>query len=329
MVTVGIIFLMGIMGMVVDVGWGYYRRQVAQAAADSAAMAAVVAVGTGTLTCGSGGVVCNPSGLSCSSASSGTNIKAGCQYGNTNGIATSDLTIAADLSSNTPLTGVSTGYWAKATVSESSPLTFLKVMGFSTSTVAASATAGVIQSGSGGGCVYVLNTSATKALWQTASADLESGCGVQVNSNDPKAIYQTASAMINTGSAYTHLVGGYYQTGSATITPLPVASSVVTDPLIGRSLPTLPSPVVCSSNTGPNFTPGTYCGGISVTGTGGANFSSGLYVMDGGGFNIAGSGAVTGTGITVLLSSDSSHTYKGVSINGSGTVTLSAPTCAV
>ena len=41
MVSVGIIFLMGILGLVMDVGWGYYRKQVAQAAADSAATAAV------------------------------------------------------------------------------------------------------------------------------------------------------------------------------------------------------------------------------------------------------------------------------------------------
>ena len=96
---------MGILGLVVDVGWGYYRKQVAQAAVDSAVMAAVVAAGTGTITCGSGGVVCKPSGISCASATD--NLLAGCQYGAENGIANANMTIAADLSSNTPLTGVS------------------------------------------------------------------------------------------------------------------------------------------------------------------------------------------------------------------------------
>jgi len=38
MVTVGIVCLMGLMGLVVDLGWGYYQKQVAQAAADSAVM---------------------------------------------------------------------------------------------------------------------------------------------------------------------------------------------------------------------------------------------------------------------------------------------------
>ena len=30
MVTFGIVFLMGVLGLVMDVGWGYYRKQVAQ-----------------------------------------------------------------------------------------------------------------------------------------------------------------------------------------------------------------------------------------------------------------------------------------------------------
>src|SRR5579864_3859036 len=85
MVSLGIVFLMGVLGLVVDVGWGYYRKQVAQAAADSAVTAAVVAAGTGTITCGSGGVVCQAA-TSCSSASAGTNVKAGCQYAAQNGI---------------------------------------------------------------------------------------------------------------------------------------------------------------------------------------------------------------------------------------------------
>jgi hypothetical protein len=179
--------------------------------------------------------------------------------------------------------------------------------------------------------VYILNMSTDRALWQTGSGDLESACGVWVNSSDPKAIYQTAGAIVNTGSASTHLVGGYYQTGSSSITPLPVAATPVSDPLAGRTLPTLATPAVCNftnyTTSGPaTLAPGTYCGGISITGTGGATLNSGLYVMDGGGFNITGSGAINGSNVTILLASDASHSYKGLSLNGSGTLTLTAPT---
>ena len=210
-------------------------------------------------------------------------------------------------------------------------LSFLRLLGFSSATIGASATAGVVQTGAGGGCVYVLDLTSTKSLYQTGSGDLESPCGVWVNSNDTKAIYQTAGAIINTGSANTHLVGGYYQTGSSTISPLPVAATAVADPWASRTLPTLPSPVVCTytnftTSGGTTLYPGTYCGGLSITGSGTNTFSPGLYIMDGGGLNIAGSGNATGTGVTFLLSYDAFHTYKGVSINGSGNYTFTAPT---
>jgi len=176
--------------------------------------------------------------------------------------------------------------------------------------------------------------STDRALWETGSGDLESSSGVWVNSSDPKAIYQTAGAIVNTGAASTHLVGGYYQIGSSTITPLPVTATPVADPLASRTLPTLPSPAVCDftnyTTSGPaTLTPGTYCGGISITGTGGATLNSGLYIMDGGGFNISGSGPINGSNVTILLASDASHSYKGLSLNGSGTLSLSAPTSGV
>ena len=71
--------------------------------------------------------------------------------------------------------------------------------------------------------------------------------------------------------------------------------------------------------------PGVYCGGLSITGSGNVTFLPGLYIMNGGGFNIAGSGTAVGTGITVYITADGSHTYKGISINGSGDYSLSAP----
>jgi hypothetical protein len=327
LVSVGIVFIFGILGLVVDVGWGYYRKQVAQAAVDSAVIAAASAAGTGQLTCGSGGVVCAPSGVSCSSATG--NLQVGCQFGVANGVANSAMTIAADLSSNTPLPGITSTYWVKATVAENLPLTFLNVMGFHAATVGASATAGVIQTGAGGGCVYTLNHTATRAFSQSGNADLESACGVLVNSSDSQAIWQTGGTIINTSSADTYQVptGGYRQTGSSIISPLPAKmSGPVDDPLAGRTLPTMPTPVVCSTNTGPNYTPGTYCGGIAITSSAGATLAAGTYFMDGGGFNINGSGIVSGSGITVVLTYDSTHPYAGININGGGAEVFAAPT---
>ena len=43
MVSIGMVFLMAILGLVVDVGYGYFIKQCAQTAADSAAVAAALA----------------------------------------------------------------------------------------------------------------------------------------------------------------------------------------------------------------------------------------------------------------------------------------------
>ena len=60
------------------------------------------------------------------------------------------MTIAADLGSNTPISGVATSYWVKATVTENLPVSFMQVLGMRNAGVAASAIACITQSGSGG-----------------------------------------------------------------------------------------------------------------------------------------------------------------------------------
>ncbi len=178
MVTLGLAFLMGLLGLVVDLGWGYYQKQVAQTVADSAAMAAVIAAGTGSIACGTGGVVCQ-SATSCSSVTAGTNLAAGCQYGVQNGVAASRITMAAN---TTAFSGVSTDYWVTTTVSIPQSLTFLRVIGFNNATVSASATGAVVGSGgSGGGCVYTLDNTSTGPGLTLSGAGLYLSCGVYIN----------------------------------------------------------------------------------------------------------------------------------------------------
>jgi hypothetical protein len=145
-------------------------------------------------------------------------------------------------------------------------------------------------------------------------------------------VYQTASSTINATPAEVQIVGSYYETGSATITPSPVTGiSSFSDPLGSMAMPTYSSTCTYTnytlSGTG-TLNPGTYCGGISITGSGSSpvTFNPGLYVMLGGGFNIAGSVGATGTGVTFYLTSNSTYSYKGISINGSGSYSFTAPT---
>src|SRR5215467_3781189 len=62
MYVVSVMASLGTLGLVVDVGYGYYRRHVAQAAAESAALAmasAAAAASPCAITCGTGGVACD------------------------------------------------------------------------------------------------------------------------------------------------------------------------------------------------------------------------------------------------------------------------------
>ena len=331
MVSVGIIFLMGILGLVMDVGWGYYRKQVAQAAADSAATAAVVAAGTGTISCGSGGVVCQAS-TPCTSAGTGTNIKAGCQYGVQNGIANANISMASG--TNSPVGGVAVNYWVTATVSEPLILTFLRVGGFNSGTVAASATAAVVRTSNGGGCIYGLDPAAGQAFNMNGS-NVTTGCGVWVNSNNTtNAVYGNGSSL-SVGPASLNMVtgAGLFCNGCGSM-PTPVRAAAVADPLASVPAPTYGA---CGSapnggvnylyngSSGTTLNPGVYCGGIRLNGSGPITFNPGTYILNGGGLSINGNEVVTAHGV-FFYNTANGYSAGPLLLNGSGSQTITPQT---
>ena len=91
MVTLGIGFLLGVLGLVVDVGYRYFVKQVAQAAADSAALAAVAAAVPTSGACGTA-VVCDGTPTNCSASSTNppaTDFDSACLYAQKNGFTNS------------------------------------------------------------------------------------------------------------------------------------------------------------------------------------------------------------------------------------------------
>jgi hypothetical protein len=77
-----------------------------------------------------------------------------------------------------------------------------------------------------------------------------------------------------------------------------------------------------------NLTAGTYCGGISIGGSvGTVNFGPGNYILADGGMSVNGSANLNGTGVTFFDTyKTQANKYGAISINGSGTVSLTAPT---
>src|SRR5579884_3946702 len=92
MVTLSLVVTLGLLGLVVDIGWAYWRKEACATAADSAVLAAARYVSANSsFTCGSGGVTCQ-SDTACPASPSSpptTNIGAGCLYAKQNGFVNS------------------------------------------------------------------------------------------------------------------------------------------------------------------------------------------------------------------------------------------------
>src|SRR5579875_453246 len=76
-------------------------------------------------------------------------------------------------------------------------------------------------------------------------------------------------------------------------------------------------------NTTATIAPGVYCGGMNIQGN--LTLQPGTYIIDGGNFTVNAQAAITGTGVTIILTSSSGTNYGTVTINGGATVSLTAP----
>jgi hypothetical protein len=80
------------------------------------------------------------------------------------------------------------------------------------------------------------------------------------------------------------------------------------------------------------ISPGVYCGGIAISGSvQNVVFGSGQYILVGGGLSVNGAVNISGSDVTFFNTYPGNQTnkYGGIGINGSGAVTLSAPTTGI
>jgi hypothetical protein len=327
MFTFAIIPLMGVLGLVVDMGWAYFRKQAAQTAADAAAGAAAqaaYAAAGGSPSCTTPGVACYSSEYTCPANPSTTptdNIGNGCLYAKVNGFVSTGkqkVTFQSGVGSAPTAAGVTISYWVIVRVSESIPQLFSAVLGFPAATVTARATTGTREA-SAGGCVITLDPTADNSL-------STSGCGVFVNSTSTQDINTNGGGTITTtGTARTQIVGGC--NGCANISPGPQTGvATMTDPFADMSPPSYSgcddtggNAVNLGSKDKKTISPGVYCSGLQAGSQSELTLSPGIYVVKNG-INIGGQATMTGTGVTIYIQSG------GVSMAGGASVSLSAPT---
>jgi Flp pilus assembly protein TadG len=361
--TLSLFMLFGLMGLATDLGWSYYRKQVAQTATDSAALSAAVVAekssGTSVITCGASNVVCQAA-TACPTitGSPANNIQNGCLYAKANGFTNSGnqtVTMYATASGLTPdPTKFSILYLVTATVTETNSQLFSAVAGNRFGQVTAQSTAEVVQLPLPY-CIYALNRTASQSVFVTGSNSsiIAPDCGIADNSSSSTALVVSGNAQIKTG--FIKIVGGYQIQGQSVLSPTPLTGVGATaDPLI--SLPAPPAPTQCdqigynksqppSGGGAWQLSPGTYCGGINIGGQISAVFAPGVYYVYGGGITFqnnsatitntttggSGIGGVifyntVGSGTPGMPTSGFTSTYMPVLMTGQSNITLNAPT---
>jgi hypothetical protein len=241
----------GLVGLVVDLGWAYWRQEACLEAAQSAAMGGVMFAinknttwpstpcpSSGTIICQATATAC-PTNLTLGQAT--TDVQAACLYAQQNGFKATgkqNVTIAASTGNAPTAGGVSTSYYMTARVTEQVPLTFLAVIAGRTNTsVAAVSTAGVISTAAGD-CVYVLDPSASLALNASNGVTIQSECGYWINSSNATALSVTGGAQLTAlDSTAIDLVGGFTNANGGTISPTTTHSSPAADPFATRNVP--------------------------------------------------------------------------------------------
>jgi hypothetical protein len=215
----------------------------------------------------------------------------------------------------------------EAIVSRPSPSFLSRLIHGEQITVSARAVAIVANPG-GTPCVLGLDPSMPDAIKVNNGKVNAGGCRVQANSTDPGALHVFSGGEVEADDI--DLVGGYDNDGYMSSTPetgyLPVP-----DPFAGIPTPNVGTcdhtDLELSDDQYYSLTPGTYCGGISVSGKADVHFEPGEYVIAGnasgpGSLHVTGNHAIVeGADVTVYTDGDST-----IQIGGNGEVDLAAPT---
>lgn len=327
---------LGLIGLVVDIGWAYWRREACGTAATSAAFAAASAASAATnQSCGSGTTYWDCSAYSCPASPAlpvVNNLGNGCMYAKQNGfLNTGRQSVALQGGTGTPpAPGISPAYWVSATVTERIPTLFSAVLGQPWSQVSVQSVAAIFKGG-GGGCVYVLSPNASGA-WTQSGGTFSTGCGINIDSTSGSALLMSGGTITASGGAEINVAGGKSSSGGV-ISFTGGGSLNTSDPSVpGNPVSGLTAPTpagVCTANPGysggvgqNNITipSGTYCSLSIIGGTG--LVLSGTYIMEGS-FSVSGGNITTAaSGATIYFPPSSTGN---ISVSG-GNLTLTAPT---
>ena len=185
--------------------------------------------------------------------------------------------------------------------------------------------------GSGTYCALQLNPSSTTGVTISNGATVNLiKCGLAVDSTASSALSISGGAQLNAQSV--SVSGSASITNGGAINPsnaLKTSRPAVPDPYAGVVMPSYSGCAFNNKSYGSGswtLSPGVYCNGLSLGNGGTVTMNPGVYFIDRGAFSVQGGVSLTGTGVTIVLTSSTGSGYATTSIANGTNVTLSAPT---
>jgi Flp pilus assembly protein TadG len=295
LVTVSLVVLIAVLGLAIDMGYLRYTKRRLQTAADSAAIAGASELNGGNY---------RAAALNDSKSNGFEN--------GVNGITVNPHSPPVDPPFSTK---VNSATFVEVQVQQDAPTFFMRIFGLRHATVSATA---VAQLASSRGCIYALG--------------LLTGITVQGNVNAPNCgVLDNAILSLGGGCITASSIGVVLRLLGGCANPPPIIGIDPTpDPLAYLVPPGIPAckfakTYVVNSAATTTLNPGRYCGGIVVANanTGDLVFNSGLYILDAPGLQVPAGNPTNlrGNGVTFYITGGGS-----VQLNGTGNVTLTAPT---
>lgn len=306
--------IVGFIGLGVEVGMWYKERRDIQTAADAAALSAMFEKdGGGTA-----------AEIETAATADATR--------NGYDAATDTITI-----NNPPLSGPNTGDSAFIEVIITRQLTtLLSQIVLDTAPSAYARAVSGLAGGDDEACVLALSSSAQDAISMNGAGSTVNmnGCGVFSNSSHASKAVNIQNGTFEVDCIAS--VGGINEGGaiSTSCASTKTGQSALDDPYAAIDVPAYsgcdedPSgnQAYKPTSSDPDLTEGVYCGGITISSGESIFMNPGTYIMNEGNFQVNGGGAITGSGVTIILTASDGSGYGTISINGGGTVNLTAPT---
>lgn len=211
---------------------------------------------------------------------------------------------------------------------------FFSSMFLETDVYTATAASSVVIEPTGGFCILALDEEQDASFSAVGTVSIDATeCGIAVNSDSDTAMDLTGVVSLDIGDL--SIVGDYEIGSNVTLqyNDLNLGVSRFRDPYSDLEVEEHDSCSAADIRRGNSYSrsvtlsPGTYCGGLTLSGNNDVTFEPGVYYIDGGDFKVTGNGSLYGEGVSFVLTNSNTNDgdWANLNISGGKEVFFSAP----